>query len=122
MLTRDVAGVQEGWDKPEQEHGDDLRADAERTRTWGSDRIGFIQSEIDRINEPLKKKRQKVDFVTKKGGVNFVPSVAQPFWSLAKTVLTNWLQSFRNNFSSGHLHTIASLIIIIIIIVSHGNS
>ena len=67
MLTRDIAGVQEGWDKPEQEHGDDLRADAERTWTWGSDRIGFIQSEIDRINEPLKKKRQKVDFVTKKG-------------------------------------------------------
>ena len=66
MLTRDVAGVQEGRDKPEQEHGDDLRADAERTRTWGSDRIGTIQSEIYRINEPLKKKRQKVDFVKKK--------------------------------------------------------
>ena len=86
------AGVQEGWDEPEQEHGDDLRANPEGARAW-------CPNWIDRLNKEPRKKRK--GFILSKVEKLFIYC-----WSMldaaAKTVLTNWLQSFRNNFSVQH--------------------
>ena len=88
----DGAGVQEGWDEPEQEHGDDLWANPEGARAWCPNWIDWLNK------EPLKKRK---GFILSKVEKLFIYC-----WSMldavAKTVLTNWLQSFWNNFSVQH--------------------